>query len=584
MVLLWPQGRGAPAACGVAPRGGGLAIDRGGGRPYAPQANEREPFHGERQAQPRRPATGEGDAAIPPGGQGLSGALALAFYLLILLALAALAPPAVWDPNAHSFVLVVGWVAAWRWGWGGVHLARSLWYRARTFPHWRRRVDRLLALGEEGEALLRAPEAFIVITSYRIPVETTRAVFAAAIAEARRYAGSRVTIVASIVEMADQRLIKRLFHLAAPPETVRLILVRGRGTGKRDGLAMGLRAVARQAPAPGAVVLVMDGDTVLPPDCLARTLPFFRLMPGLAALTTDEDCIVPHASPVLHAWHRLRFAQRHLLMSSLGLSRRLITLTGRLSAYRAEIATDPGFIELIQHDRLDHWRHGPIPLLTGEDKSTAYWLLRRGGEALYVPDVTALTIEQPPAPGLLRASTALMLRWFGNMLRASGRCLALGPRRIGWFVWWCLLDQRISMWTPLVGPIAAILLSIAVGPAILWAYALWVMLTRLGQSLLLTLVRPRFHGLYPPLLYFTQLYGALIKTWVLFRLDRQRWTRQNIGWAPRLTPFQAGLRAAGSTALHLLALTALTAGVAFATGLLTWPSAPTLAAAAAAFR
>ncbi|MEK0085661.1 glycosyltransferase [Benzoatithermus flavus] len=508
----------------------------------------------------------------------------LALYLLLLAALALLAPAPVWDPGARSFVLIVGWIAVWRYGWGGVHLLRSLWYRAHVFPRWRRRILDLAAADPEVERALLAPEVYIVVTSYRIPVPTTEAVLAAALVEAERYRGGRVTIVTSIVEMADQRLIKDLFRLAAPPEHVRLILVRGRGTGKRDGLATALRAVARQAPAPGAVVLVMDGDTVLPPDCLARILPFFRLMPDLAALTTDEDCVVPHGGPLLRAWHQLRFTQRHLLMSSLGLSRRLITLTGRMSAYRAEIATDPAFVALIQHDRLDHWRHGPIPLLTGEDKSAAYWLLRQGRATLYVPDVTVLTIEQPPAPDLLRASTALMLRWFGNMLRASGRCLALGPARVGWFVWWCLVDQRISMWTPLIGPITAILLAFAASPAFLYAYTLWVMLTRLVQSLLLLAVRPRFSGLYPPLLYFTQLYGAFLKSWVLFRLDRQRWTRQNISWAPPLGPWRAGLRALGSSYLHLLALAALTTGVAFATGVLTPPSTSTFAAAAAALR
>ena len=86
----------------------------------------------------------------------------------------------------------------------------------------------------------------------------------------------------------------------------------------------------------------------------------------------------------MRAWHRLRFAQRHLLMSSLALSGRLITLTGRMSAYQAAVATDPCFIDLIQHDRLDHWRHGHLPLLTGEDKSAAYWLLARNRRTLYV--------------------------------------------------------------------------------------------------------------------------------------------------------------------------------------------------------
>ena len=71
-------------------------------------------------------------------------------------------------------------------------------------------------------------------------------------------------------------------------------------------------------------------------------------------------------------WHRLRFAQRQILMCSMALSGRLITLTGRMAAYPVRIATDPSFIDIVQNDSLDHWRLGRFRLLTGEDKSTAY--------------------------------------------------------------------------------------------------------------------------------------------------------------------------------------------------------------------
>ena len=498
----------------------------------------------------------------------------IALYLLAFAALAVHAPAAVWSPGSGAFILVLGSVGVWRWSWGGLHLWRSYRYRRSVFPLWRAQADRIAGAGALSELL--APEVFIVVTSYRIPAETSISVLTAAIEEANRYPNP-VTIVAAVVGMAEQRLAKDLFRRLAPPARIRLILVRHRPTGKRDALARGLIAVARAAPPPSSVVLVQDGDAVLPPGCLARIVPFFRLFPNLGALTTDEDCLVPGAGAAMRAWHRLRFTQRHLLMSSLGLSGRLITLTGRMSAYRAAIATDREFIDLIANDTLEHWRFGRLKLLTGEDKSAAYWLLERGLRSLYVPDVTVLTIEQPPARGLVRASTALMLRWFGNMLRASSRCIALGPRRVGWFVWWCLVDQRVSMWTPLIGPIAAILLAVAIAPAFLYAYLLWVMATRLAQSLLLLTVRPRISGLYAPLLYYSQLYGALLKTWVLFRLDRQRWTRQKIDWAPALTPLQARLRPIASLGLHLLALTTLVACVAFATGLVRVPVAGGLA-------
>ena len=73
------------------------------------------------------------------------------------------------------------------------------------------------------------------------------------------------------------------------------------------------------------------------------------------------------------------------------------------------------------------------------------------------------------------------------------------------------------------------------------------------------------------------MYGALVKTWVLFRLDRQRWTRQRIDLTLGLSPGQARLRAAASLALHLLALSSLVAAVALTTGLAPLPTHALLA-------
>ncbi len=491
------------------------------------------------------------------------------YLLLYLLGLAALfvnAPAEVWDPAAREFVIIVGLVGLWRYGWGSVHLIRSLIYRRRVFPRWRRAAELLAGDSAAGAVEGTADRVFLIITSFRIRAETTAAVYRAAVEEAMRYGGP-VTIVASIVELADQRFIKAIFAKLRPPERVRLVFVRLGPQGKRDALAAALRAVARMRPRPDDAVVVMDGDSLLSPGTLARCLPFLRLMPDLAGLTTDEDAVTDGGLLMRH-WHRLRFAQRHVLMSSLGLSRRLLVMTGRMSLYRASIATDPDFIDIVRNDALDHWRLGRITFLTGEDKSTWFWLLERGLPMLYVPDVKIWTIEEPPAPGFLRGSTQLMLRWFGNMLRSSGRAIELGPRRIGLFTWWCLIDQRLSMWTPLIGPTAALLFAFAVSPLFLYTYALWVATTRLVLTLGLLTVRERVSGLYPPLLYYTQVYGALVKTYVLFRLDRQRWTRQNIA---RHAAGDRRWHEIGSTFVHTLALATLVVVVAFLTGALELP-------------
>ena len=63
-----------------------------------------------------------------------------------------------------------------------------------------------------------------------------------------------------------------------------------------------------------------------------------------------------------------------------------------------------------------------------------------------------------------------------------------------------------------------------------WAlvyYLIWVMLTRYLVVVSFFLVRDKVSIWYVPLLYFNQIFGSAIKVMVFFRLDRQRWTRQN---------------------------------------------------------
>ncbi len=492
----------------------------------------------------------------------------LTLYLLVLAALAVHAPDAVWQPGSREFVVIIGALGVWRYSWGAVHFVRSLIYRRHHFPRLRRQVEQL------GEDALPS-HVYVLVSSFRIRAETTARVYQSAIAEAIRYARP-VTIVASIVELGDQRLIKNVFRQMAPPPEVRLMFVRRPATGKRHAIACSLRAVSRTRPPADAAVMVVDGDTLLQPGCLARSLPFLQLMPDVGGITTDEECVVDNG-PVLQAWHRLRFAQRHLLMSSMALSRRLLVLTGRMSILRGAVATDPDFIAAVETDHIDHWRFGRLQLLTGEDKSTWFWVLNAGYQMLYLPDVQVATIEHPPSSWLLPASTQLMLRWFGNMLRVSFRAIALGPRRIGMFTWWCLIDQRLSMWTPLVGPLVALFFALGKSAIFLYTYALWVGFTRLIQALTLLSVRPTISGLYPLLIYFGQVYGALLKTYILFRLDRQRWTRQNIAARLALSTREARLRSLASLYLHGLAVGVLATLVALATNVLSVPRLDALA-------
>lgn len=438
-------------------------------------------------------------------------------YTIILVMAVLMLPPVALQPGSEQFIFVVGTLAMWRYSWGALHFIRHWVYCRSVFPKYRREATRRT---DE----LMPPAIYLLVTSFRIDTETTVRVFKAAIEEAIN-CGVPASIVASIVEKGDEFLVKELFRSYTPPSHVRLNIVRIPGTGKRDGLALAFRAISRDMPDPDAIVAVVDGDSVMEDGLVRKCAPFFRMMPKLGALTTDEECDV-RGSRVIREWHHMRFAQRQILMSSMALSRKVLTLTGRMSMFRASIITNPDFIARVQNDSINHWRLGQFKFLTGDDKSSWYWVLRDGWDMLYVPDTVVLTVEHPPSDNFFKASTQLMFRWFGNMLRTNGRALALGPHRIGLFAWWCVFDQRISMWTSLSGPVFAVLLSLKYTLTFLPIYFVWIAFTRWVMTLMLYAARPVLSWYYPFLLYYNQIWGSAIKTYVFFRLDRQSWTRQ----------------------------------------------------------
>lgn len=480
-------------------------------------------------------------------------------YTLGLLLMAAMLQHVSVVPISAQFIAIIGFLAIWRYSWGLVHFCRALIYRKIAFPDLR-------AQAEAGGSQLLPPHIYLLLTSFRISAETSIRVYGAAIREAIN-CGIPATIVASIVEAADESLIQQLFLQENPPSHVRLQFVRIPGTGKRDGLAQGFRTISRDMPEPGSLVAVIDGDSELEEGLIRKCAPFFILMPKLGALTTDEDCDV-EGSEVMAQWHRLRFAQRHILMSSMSLSCKVSTLTGRMSIFRADIVTDPAFIQHVESDSIEHWRLGYFKFLTGDDKSTWYWVLKSGYDMMYVPDVSVHTIEHPPSENFYKATSILMLRWFGNMLRTNGRALELGPARAGLFMWWCVLDQRISMWTSLTGPTFAVFLSVKHSWAFLFLYIAWIGFTRWIMTLMLLSARPSISGYYPFLMYYNQIWGSCIKTYAFFRLDRQSWTRQKTSIDRNLTDLQQVIQNGSSLMLHGVAILTFTAIIGLLAGML----------------
>ena len=419
-----------------------------------------------------------------------------------------------------GYFISFGVIGLWRYSWWFTHFIRALVYLHRRFPVLRRQADEI-------GAHLRADEVFALVTSYDINQHHSFAVYDALIKNAVEY-GAPTTIVAAITRDDDRAVIREVMRANGFPSNVEIVMQFQKGDGKRSAMGMALRTIARRAPSSNSLVIFLDGDVQLTSGALARTAGFFFADKNLVAATTNNGAHVSGGSWTKE-WYWLRYAQRHLVMSSLSLSKKLLVLTGRYSVFRATQVVTPSFIKAIENDSVHHWRHGEIKMMSGDDKSSWYELLKQDADMLYIPDVFALGYEQLPQSQRFFVSTwLLMRRWFGNMLRTSDRAIALGPNKLGFFFWWVLLDQRVSMWTTLIGPIVAILLCCFVSPIFALLYFLWVLFLRSFMSIVVGRLYGRFSILWPALLYYSQVVGAFIKVFVLFRLNRQSWTRQNI--------------------------------------------------------
>ncbi|HVZ32663.1 MAG TPA: glycosyltransferase [Polyangiaceae bacterium] len=428
-------------------------------------------------------------------------------------------------PRGPRFAIVdltwvpLGTFLIWRWAWMMCHWTRALLYLLRRYPRARAEAQRLAA--ERGHVT----DLAILSATYRERPDITRAVFRSVLDEMMGLNGLMrppTLLVGTGCDDDDATIANVYEECCGPlPESKRPVLRLFRAaSGKRGALASGLeQLIALRLDREGAFVL-MDGDTELEPGALTRTLPVLRVEPEVAALTTNE-----HVSVVgpgwMGEWLHYRHGQRHVMMSSLSLSRSLLCLTGRFSVFRASVL-DAGLVKAVREDAVEHWLWGRYPLLSGDDKSSWFYLLKQGHRFLYIPDAAVLTHERIAGTGLKNLYHS-QRRWCGNMVRTIDRTLALGPRRIGWFTWWSILDQRLSMWTTLIGPSVMIWMLSARRTDLAAGYLLWVFMTRGVRSIPSLLHGRRLSLVYGPLSAVTDWMAALVKIWITFFPVRQFW-------------------------------------------------------------
>lgn len=445
----------------------------------------------------------------------------LAAYIAVCLVLLLEVPNTLWDPRARHITIVIGGLGLWRFGWWTTHVIRALIYARHHYPTLRRKAARAWQAGH------RPRHVHFMMTTFREKPEITHAVVDSIVRELRA-TGLPGTIWLGSGDDGDVVIIEAFLAAHARDVDIRFEIARQVKPGKRYGIGASLRAMAegrrRGEVRDDDVVVFMDGDSIIGAGMLEKCTSLFVIDPELQAMTTDEE-VICFGPRWIQLWLTMRFAQRRIAMQSHALAGKVLTLTGRLSLFRVNHVVRPAFYELVEEDYLEHWLWGRFRFLSGDDKTTWYYMLRTGAKMMYVPDTVAYTVEHIEGSGYERMVQNLR-RWSGNMLRNGARAIALGPRRTGFFIWWCIVDQRIAMWTMLVSPMVGLMGTILVSPAFLVTYIVWIAITRLWQALVLSCYSREVHLVYPLLLYVNQFVNAAVKVYCLFRLSKQRWTNR----------------------------------------------------------
>ncbi|MBU2580304.1 MAG: glycosyltransferase family 2 protein [Alphaproteobacteria bacterium] len=441
----------------------------------------------------------------------------IAVYLAVCFIALLSLPNSIYSPEVLDFVYVIGVLGIWRYLWWGNHWLRALVFSNITYPRMRARAAALWGSG------WRPRHIHIQLTTFKEHRAVSEAVIRALVRDIRA-SGIAATIWLGSSEAEDEQRIADHLALVGSDCDITLRIIRQNQPGKRVAIALILRAMSRAGISGDDLIIFMDGDFVIHPGMLRRCLPLFALDPVLHALTTDEyvEVIGPRW---MQTWLDMRFSQRRLAMQSHALSNRVLTLTGRFSVFRARHVISNEFIRLQEVDCLDHWLWGSFRFMSGDDKSSWYCLLRKGVKMTYVPDASGTTIEVVEGSGFRRMVENLR-RWSGNMLRNGQRAIALGPHRMPFFIWWCLIDQRLAMWTMLFSPMLAVAGTLKVGFAFLVSYVIFVAVTRMLLSMVLWTYAPRVDLGYVWTLYANQLLNAGVKVIMLWRLAQQNWANR----------------------------------------------------------
>ena len=153
-------------------------------------------------------------------------------YFGVIVLFAMMTPPGfLGDPGAaKNAIIVVGFLGAWRYSWALLNFSRAIIFKNFLYEGRKARAEKRFA--EKG-----APcHAYFMVTSYMVPQDVSLMVYRS-IFDAAANAKDGATILSSVVEGADERLIREVYN-TMPRDMSRVTLIMDRikpaGKGGQD--------------------------------------------------------------------------------------------------------------------------------------------------------------------------------------------------------------------------------------------------------------------------------------------------------------------------------------------------------------
>jgi hypothetical protein len=335
---------------------------------------------------------------------------------------------------------------------------------------------------------------------------------------------------------------------------------------KRGAWVMGLDIISKSSKsrhfkAEETGLCAFDGDSEVPKEISKY---FFRdlfaplsLKKKIVATTIHNHAKVESKSIWTTAMFKFRFIRRSFIMMAIP-----NVLTGRGAAFIQTITRENGFKKILGSDLIDHKSYKKNPKLfegnylffpfklvyvylgliidrlifntaTGDDKSTLYYIFKRGFKIIYNPFLYVICHEDLPKktewlPNIwIFQLPNYSIRYCRNTLNNNPRLLSLGVKNLGILRYLMVLNDRFLFWTPMIGPLSLPFIMYLEGSNYFYVYISWIIFSRTIMTLMICYaVNEQWSSYYVPILYNDHLMPAFVKKWGLIS-PISFWTRQS---------------------------------------------------------